>query len=429
MTLPNIKLNKESFLQGDSVVWMILLALCMISIVEVYSASSRMTYGASVHFWRPVVEHASFIIVGLFITWVVHKMPCTSFKFLSVLGLMLSFILLTAVLFMGRVNGAARWLHIAGITIQPSEFAKLTLVGTVAMLLATFRDKKTGGASMLAFKWVAGLTAIVCLLIVGENFSTAGIIFIVMLLMTWFAQGPKRWLLLIVVGILLAGTTGYLTLKLVPQQTAEQISELPMLHRFSTWSKRIKKGSELPPDPKDYNIHDNVQVTHARIAVATCNIVGKGPGQSVQRDFLPHAVSDFIYAIIIEEGGIEGGIFVMFMYLLLLYRAMRIAERCKNRFPAYLVMGLSLMLVVQAMVNMAVSVGAMPVTGQPLPLVSKGGTSTFITCAYIGMILSVSHTAKQLEQYTVAGPAKSEAAEDAGAVAIGTDSDEEPTEV
>ncbi len=408
MTLPNIKLNKESFLQGDTVVWMILLALCMISIVEVYSASSRMTYGTSVHFWRPVVEHTSFIIIGLFITWVVHKMPCTSFKFLSVLGLMLSIILLIVVLFMGRVNGAARWLHIAGITIQPSEFAKITLVGTVAMLLATFRDKKTGGASMLAFKWVAGLTAVICLLIVGENFSTAGIIFIVMLMMTWIAQSPKKWLWIIVAGITLVGTTGFCTMKFVPQETAEQISQYPGLHRFSTWSKRIKKGSELPADPKDYNIHDNVQVTHARIAVGTCNIVGKGPGQSVQRDFLPHAVSDFIYAIIIEEGGIEGGVLVMFMYLLLLYRAMKIAERCKNRFPAYLVMGLSLMLVVQAMVNMAVSVGAMPVTGQPLPLVSKGGTSTFITCAYIGMILSVSHTAKQLEQYATVAPQKNE---------------------
>lgn len=411
MTLPNIKLNKESFLQGDSVVWMILLALCMISIVEVYSASSRMTYGTSVHFWRPVVEHTSFIIVGLFITWIVHKMPCTSFKFLSVMGLLLSFILLIVVLFMGRVNGAARWLHIAGITIQPSEFAKISLVGTVAILLATFRDKKTGGASMLAFKWVAGLTAIICLLIVGENFSTAGIIFIVMLMMTWIAQGPKKWLWIIIASIMLGGTAGYCTLKYVPQETAEQISELPGLHRFSTWSKRIKKGNDLPADPKEYNIHDNIQVTHARIAVGTCNIVGKGPGQSVQRDFLPHAVSDFIYAIIIEEGGIEGGILVMFMYLLLLYRAMRIAERCKNRFPAYLVMGLSLMLVVQAMVNMAVSVGAMPVTGQPLPLVSKGGTSTFITCAYIGMILSVSHTAKQLEQYTTAASAQRQDAE------------------
>ena len=313
------------------------------------------------------------------------------------MGLMISFILLIAVLFMGRINGAARWMRIFGITIQPSEFAKLTLVGTAAWFLATFRDKETGGASKLAFKWVAGLTAVSCLLIVGENFSTAGIIFIVMLIMTWYAQAPKKWLWAVIVPIVMAGGIGFCTLKFVPEETAAKVSELPMLHRFHTWSNRIKSGSDLPDDPKDYNIHDNVQVTHARIAVASCNVVGKGPGQSVQREFLPHAYSDFIYAIIIEEGGIAGGVLVMFMYLLLLYRAMRIAEKCKNRFPAYLVMGLSLMLVVQAMVNMAVSVGAMPVTGQPLPLVSKGGTSTFITCTYIGMILSVSHTARQIE--------------------------------
>ena len=400
MKLSNININKESFLQGDAVVWMILLALCMISIVEVYSASSRMTYGTSTHFWTPVVEHGIYIILGLFITWFIHKMPCKSFKYLSVLGLLLAFILLFAVLFMGRINGAARWIRIFGITIQPSEIAKITLVGTAAMLLATFRDKETGGASKLAFYWVAGLTALVCVLIVGENFSTAGIIFIVMLAMTWYAQAPSKWLWGIIVTIVLLGSIGYCTMKFIPEKTAAQISELPMLHRFQTWSNRIKGVSELPDNPAEYNIHDNVQVTHARIAVATCNVVGKGPGQSVQRDFLPHAVSDFIYAIIIEETGIEGGVLVMFMYLLLLYRAMRIAERCRNRFPAYLVMGLALMLVVQAMINMAVSVGAFPVTGQPLPLVSKGGTSTFITCAYIGMILSVSHTAKKIEEQT-----------------------------
>ena len=385
MKLSSINIKKESFLQGDSVVWMILFALCMISIVEVYSASSRMTY-ASARYWGPVVEHTSYIIIGLFITWVIHKMPCTSFKFLSVFGLFIAFILLFAVLFMGRINNAARWIRIAGITIQPSEFAKLTLVGTVATLLATMRDKTTGGASKQAFKWVAGLTAVICLLIVGENFSTAGIIFMVIFMMTWIAQAPKKWLWSIIAGLVMVGSIGFCTLKYVPDKAAATISELPLLHRFETWSKRVKSGNELPADPKEYNIHDNIQVTHARIAVATCNVIGKGPGQSVQRDFLPHAVSDFIY-----------GVLVMFMYLLLLYRAMRIAERCKNRFPAYLVMGLSLMLVVQALVNMAVSVGAMPVTGQPLPLVSKGGTSTFITCAYIGMILSVSYTAKQIE--------------------------------
>ncbi len=397
MKLSGIKIQKEGFLQGDSVVWMILLALCMISVVEVYSASSRMTYSSG-HYWGPVVEHTSYVLVGLFITWLVHKMPCKSFKFLSVMGLLVSFILLIVVLFMGSINDAARWIKIFGITIQPSEFAKISLVGTVAMLLATFRDKSTGGASQLAFNCVAILTAIVCLLIVSENFSTAGIIFIVMLLMTWYAQAPKKWLWIVFASVTLTGAIGFGTLKYVPDTTAEFISEKTPLHRFNTWHKRLKGGSELPENPADYNIHDNIQVTHARIAVATCNVIGKGPGQSVERDFLPHAVSDFIYAIIIEEAGIEGGIFVMFLYLLLLYRAMRIAERCKNRFPAYLAMGLSLMLVVQAMINMAVSVGAFPVTGQPLPLVSKGGTSTFITCAYIGMILSVSHTAKQIEE-------------------------------
>lgn len=399
MKFSNIKIQKEGFLHGDNVVWMIMLALCMISIVEVYSASSRMTF-TSGHFWGPVVEHTSYVLIGLFITWLVHKMPCTSFKFLSVLGLILSFVLLIVVLGMGKINGAARWIRIAGITIQPSEFAKISLVGTAAMLLATFRDKTTGGASMLALKWVAGLTAAACMLIVTENFSTAGIIFIVMLLMTWYAQAPKKWLSIIVGSVVIVGAVGFGTLRFVPDKLAEKISTETPLHRFYTWHKRMVSGNELPENPADYNIHDNIQVTHARIAVATCNIVGKGPGQSVERDFLPHAVSDFIYAIIIEEAGIEGGILVMFLYLLLLYRAMRIAEKCKNRFPAYLVMGLALMLVIQAMINMAVSVGAFPVTGQPLPLVSKGGTSTFITCAYIGMILSVSHTAKQLEKTT-----------------------------
>lgn len=395
MKLPGIKVNKEGILQGDMAVWMILIVLCMVSIVEVYSASSNMTYKSG-QYWKPVVEHTSYILMGLFIAWFVHKMPCKIFKVLSVLGLIISYILLFVVLFMPKVNGASRWLAIAGITIQPSEFAKLTLVGTAALILSTFRDKETGGASKFAFKWVAGLTAITCMLIVSENFSTSGIIFIVLLLMTWYAQAPRRWLLTIVTFIVLSGGLAYTTVMLMPESTVHAISEHG-LHRFETWVNRIKSGHELPANPMDYDIHENIQVTHAQIAIATCHVVGKGPGQSVERDFLPQAFSDFIYAIIIEEGGFLGGLVVMFMYLFLLYRAMKIAENCKNRFPAYLVMGLSLMLVVQAMVNMAVATGAMPVTGQPLPLVSKGGTSTFITCAYIGMILSVSHTARQID--------------------------------
>jgi len=400
MKLSNINLKKESILQGDIVVWMILFVLCMISIVEVYSASSNMSYKSGAY-WEPMVTHTTYIFIGIFIAWLVHKMPCTMFKLLSVIGLFISLVLLVVVLFKGSIlNDAARWISIGSITIQPSEIAKLSLVGTTATLMATFRNKETGGMAPIAFKWIALLTFVTCMLIVGENFSTAGLLFLVILAMTWYGQGPKKWLTIIIVSLSLMGIFGYAVLKFTPDTTAEKISELPMLHRFETWSKRMKGGSSRPDDPFKYDIHENVQVTHARIAVATCNVVGKGPGQSVERDFLPQAFSDFIYAIIIEESGLIGAVFVMFMYLLLLYRAMRIAEKCKNRFPAYLVMGLALMLVTQAMINMAVAVGAFPVTGQPLPLVSKGGTSTFITCAYIGMILSVSHTAKKLEDNT-----------------------------
>ena len=144
-----------------------------------------------------------------------------------------------------------------------------------------------------------------------------------------------------------------------------------------------------------------MQVTHANIAIGTCGIRGKGPGNSVQRDYLPQAYSDFIYAIIIEETGVFGLFGVMFLYLLLMWQSMKIASRCKSRFPSYLVMGLALMIVIQAMVNMAVATGAFPVTGQPLPLISRGGTSTFVNCAYFGMILSVSRTAKKKEERSI----------------------------
>ena len=169
-----------------------------------------------------------------------------------------------------------------------------------------------------------------------------------------------------------------------------------MFHRASTWKKRIEKFSdEKEVDPKDYDLDKDAQVAHANIAIVSSNVIGKGPGNSVERDFLAQAFSDFIYAIIIEEMGIFGAAFVVFLYVVLLFRAARIASQCENNFPAFLVMGLALLLVVQATFNMMVAVGIVPVTGQPLPLISRGGTSTIINCAYIGAILSVSRSAKQ----------------------------------
>jgi len=171
-----------------------------------------------------------------------------------------------------------------------------------------------------------------------------------------------------------------------------------VFHRFATWRNRILKHSDNKSSrPEDYDLEKNFQVGHANIAIASSGIIGKGPGNSTERDYLPQAFSDFIYAIIIEEMGIIGAVAVVFLYIILLYRAARIASHCENNFPAFLVMGLALLLVIQAIINMMVAVELMPVTGQPLPLISKGGTSTIINCAYIGVILSVSRSAKRVE--------------------------------
>jgi cell division protein FtsW len=168
------------------------------------------------------------------------------------------------------------------------------------------------------------------------------------------------------------------------------------LHRFATWKNRIdKKLNSKYVAPQDYDLDKDAQVAHANIAIVNSNIIGKGPGQSIERDFLPQAFSDFIFVIIIEELGIIGAGFVVLLYIVLLFRAARIASRCDNNFPAFLVLGLALMLVIQASFNMMVAVGIAPVTGQPLPLISRGGTSTIINCVYIGAILSVSRSAKK----------------------------------
>ncbi|MBR0276344.1 MAG: FtsW/RodA/SpoVE family cell cycle protein, partial [Prevotella sp.] len=175
-----------------------------------------------------------------------------------------------------------------------------------------------------------------------------------------------------------------------------------LFHRFSTWRNRIVNHSgtqDVPPEK--FNVGENFQVAHANFAIASSGVIGKGPGNSVERDYLPQAFSDFIYAIIIEEMGLIGAIAVVFLYVILLFRTARIASRCENNFPALLIMGLALLLAFQAVINMMVAVGLMPVTGQPLPLISKGGTSTIVNCAYIGIILSVSHTAKRRDEATI----------------------------
>ena len=254
------------------------------------------------------------------------------------------------------------------------------------------------GAQRRAFKWILGVSVVICGLIVPENFSTAGLAFLVVLLMMFVGGIPWKQLGSLVGIIVIAGACLFTFFRFAPDSTLSTLSECPGLHRLPTWANRVRGHGDMPESAAEYDITKNPQVTHARIAIATCNVIGRGPGNSVERDFLPQSFSDFIYAIVIEELGLGGGAFVMFLYIVLLFRSARIASRCERNFPAFLVMGLSLMMVTQAMVNMAVAVGVFPVTGQPLPLISKGGTSILINCVYLGVILSVSRSAKQKSQ-------------------------------
>lgn len=389
-------IQEKGLMQGDMVLWMILILLCLISVVSVYSASSNMTYSTG-EYWAPVMRHGCFLLTGVGFTWILHMLPCKFYKILGLAIMFLSYVLLICALFAGRINGASRWIGVGSFSFQPSEIAKLGLVITTAFIFSVFRDKN--GVSPFGLKLAVANIGLTMLLIVTENLSTAALIAVVMFMMCFYAQVSSKvliWTVAIVVALVTSGITAAYS---IPDSKLQEWRESDgILHRVPVWVARIKNKRVLPRDPNKYNITEDIQVTHAEIAIATCRVVGLGPGNSVERDYLPQAFSDFIYAILIEEWGIEGGILVMLLYLGLLYRAMQIAKRCKARFPAYLIMGISLMLVTQAMINMAVAVGAMPVTGQQLPLISRGGTGTFVNCAYLGIMLSVSRSAKKIEE-------------------------------
>ena len=410
------KINWSGLMQGDLVIWMVFILLLMISVVEVYSASSTMSYGGKSSYWEPVMQHGSFWLIGLVTAWFVSRVPCNYFKLGGTLGLLFALMLQLAALFSGKLNGAGRWIHLWGLTFQPSELTKMALVTYLAFIFSSLRNGKevsSTGNKFAAFGAIASLA-----LIVTENLYTAGLIFLIVLGMAFFAQVRAKLLAIIFVIMVSVGAGGWILVHSIPEETLSEwrASENPITHRVPTWVARITDKHEIPDNPKDYDITDNIQVTHARIAVATSHGIGKGPGKSRQRDYLPQAYSDFIYAIIIEETGILGGLVVIFLYLLFMWRCRTIAERCKSLFPSYLVMGLSLMIVLQAMVNMAVAVGAMPVTGQPLPLISRGGSSILINCICVGMILSVSRTAKKTGEPAGSAPTRDEGEAAAGAL-------------
>lgn len=414
-------MNKKigNLFKGDKVIWMVFFFLCMISIVEVFSASSNLTYKTQ-NYMGPIIYHTTMIIFGALVAVVTLNVPCRYFKLMTPFLLVISAVTLLWVLVGGEsINGANRVISLAGFTFQPSEIAKGTMVLVTAQILSAMQRET--GADRKAFKYIMMILLPTVFLIGIENLSTAALLFAVIFLMMFIGRVPMSQMgklmgviaVLAVVFIVLVFTLGsieggeteeaQLTETVVSDDHIDanetSIKSHGIFHRFTTQRNRILKFVQKKEvAPEDYDIEENFQVGHANIAIASSGIIGKGPGNSLERDYLPQAFSDFIYAIIIEEMGIIGAAVVAFLYIVLLYRAARIASRCENNFPAFLIMGLALLLVIQATFNMMVAVGLAPVTGQPLPLVSKGGTSTIINCAYIGVILSVSRSAKMKKE-------------------------------
>lgn len=384
-----MSLSSKRLFQGDLVIWAIYFWLCMISLIEVYSAGSSLSYKSG-DFMAPLFKQAIFLGIGTAVVWVIHSIPCRFFK-LGVFLYPISIFLLILTLIIGaKENDGARWLNF-GIKFQPSEIAKGALVLFVALILSFGQTEE--GADKRAMKIILFATCLTCALIVTENLSTAALLFATVFVMMFIGRVPTKQLGKIV-GVCLLGVV--LLAAIVTIFPKEKLNESKLLHRASTWVDRVKDHTSDKETMSDtIFLRDHAQEARAKIAIASSNMIGKMPGNSEQRDHLAQAYSDFIYAIIIEEMGVLGAVFVAFLYIILLFRAGRIASMCERNFPAYLTMGLAILLVIQAMVNMLVAVGLIPITGQPLPLISRGGTSTIINSVYFGMILSVSRYARK----------------------------------
>ena len=382
----------KNLFKGDKVIWIVFLFLCLISVIEVFSASSTLTYKTGDH-WRPITMHMMLLMVGVVVVLIVHNIPCRWFKTFIVL-LPISWLLLGAVFLIGALtNGAKRWIDLGFIQFQPSEVAKMATMISVAFILSKFQEED--GANKKAFKYILIVTGVTSAMIITENLSTAVLLLASVFMLMFIGRVSYKQLgKLLLVGIGFIGSF-FIVIQAVPSEAWEKIG----VHRMVTWKNRLNDHFNTKEIPAaKFDINNDAQVAHANIAIATSHIIGKGPGNSIQRDFLSQAFSDFIYAIIIEELGLVGGAGVAILYIVLLMRIGKIARNCDKSYYAFLVMGFGILLVTQAMFNMLVAVGIMPVTGQPLPLISKGGTSTLVNCAYIGMILSVSQHVNKLKE-------------------------------
>lgn len=366
-------------LKGDKTIWLIVGILTVISLLVVYSSTGTLAYKAragNTEYY--LIKHGSLAVVGLVLMYFVHHLPFRYFSRMAQIGLWLSVPLLVYTLVKGtNLNEASRWITIPIInqTFQSSDLAKLALIMYVARMLA--RKQEEIKSFKEAFVPIILPVGIICALIAPANLSTAMILFMTCLIVMFIGRISMKYIgLLVITGMVSIGSFVFVSYQLD-------------LFRAKTWVSRVDNFLNSDASEEAY------QAQQAKIAIATGGIIGKGPGKSTQRNFLPHPYSDFIYAIIIEEYGLLGGAFVLLLYLGLLYRVIRIVIKTPQAFGALLAIGLALSLVIQALVNMAVAVNLFPVTGQTLPLLSMGGTSILFTSIAIGIILSVSRESEQ----------------------------------
>ena len=358
-----------------------------------YSASSTLAYKAANH-TAPLLRHVGFLTGGVLIAFAVHLVPYKYIRIVSYFGLVLSAALLVFVLFKGHSeNDAARWLVIGGIQFQPSELAKLSVIIVAADLVSRIRDNTKD--EWIYFRNTVIMLLAICGLILLENFSTAFILFVVVFIMMFIGRISIKYLGSMAAILVVALVIGYGAVKAIPEDSMPH-----MFKRAYTWVARIERHSDKEGKTNKYVINDkNRQEKYGQIAIARGGVFGVMPGNSVERDYLPQAYSDFIFSIIVEEMGLIGGIVVIILYLILLFRAGQIATKCSSVFPAILVIGLSVMIVIQTFINMSVATSLIPVTGQPLPLISRGGTSILITCIYFGIILGITRQIKEEAPY------------------------------
>ena len=377
--------------RGDRVIWALVIVLALVSLLVVYSSTGLLAYkynkgNTEVYLFKQI----AFIAIGMAVIYFSHRVNYTLYSRVARLLFLLSIPLLIYTLFFGvTLNEGSRWIRLPliNLTFQTSDLAKLALFMYLSRLLSkkqdVIKDFKKG------FLPVMIPVVIICLLIVKANLSTALLIGATSMLLMFIGRVSGKHLLMtmgiasIPVIILVIIAISYYD---KAEGKAKDLPEVLSAGRIPTWIKRVQS---FVYDSKEVDKDENYQVNQAKIAITKGGLFGKGPGNSEQRNFLPHPYSDFIFAIIIEEYGLFGGAAILLVYVIFLYRSIRIFKKCPFAFGAFLALGLSFTLVIQALINMAVAVNLFPVTGVTLPLVSMGGSSFLFTCLSIGIILSV----------------------------------------